>query len=143
MRDLMLFDLRQLRRIDAAVARLRTRPPAEQRRLGNLLRALESERTELLREAAVAWYLAGAMAPLAPLRAHRSAPQEKRDPAPDDSLRSATPVQDGTVQPLADPIVQALLLADRLGPEDLEELMGRVAARLQSRSGSLAGALPW
>jgi hypothetical protein len=39
----------QLRRIDEALAQLRRRPQAEQRKLIHLVTALRSERTEILR----------------------------------------------------------------------------------------------
>ncbi len=49
MRTLIAHDDGQLRRLDSAIAALQARPPAERSRASHLLRALESERAELLR----------------------------------------------------------------------------------------------
>lgn len=49
MRALVALDDVQLRRIDSAIARIESRPPAEQRKLSCLLTALQSEKAELLR----------------------------------------------------------------------------------------------
>ena len=51
---------------------------------------------------------------------------------------STTGLPRGVSEALADPIVQALMAADRVDPKGVEELLRRVAARLAS--GRAAGA---
>jgi hypothetical protein len=75
-----------------------------------------------------------------------------RHPREDDSASSkpapaadaeATLLPRGVAQALADPIVRALMAADRIDPNGMAELMCRMAARLRSRSASAEGSLPW
>jgi hypothetical protein len=75
-----------------------------------------------------------------------------RHPREDDSASSklaspadaeATALPRGVAQALADPIVRALMAADRIDPKSMAELMCRMAARLRNRSASAAGSLPW
>ena len=49
MRTLVARDDGQLNRVEAAIAGLKARPPAERNRLTMLLSALESEKAEILR----------------------------------------------------------------------------------------------
>lgn len=52
MRALMALDGVQLHRIDSAIARIQSRPAAEQAKMANLLAALQSEKAEILRYSA-------------------------------------------------------------------------------------------
>jgi len=79
-------------------------------------------------------------------------PRFRGDDSEDDSASSklaspadteATALPRGVAQALADPIVRALMAADRIDPKSMAELMCRMAARLRNRPASAAGGLPW
>ena len=55
----------------------------------------------------------------------------------------ATTLPCGVAQAIADPIVRALMAADRIDPKSVAELMCRMAARLRNRPASAVGGLPW
>ncbi len=48
---------------------------------------------------------------------------------------AATGLSRGVSEALADPIVQALMAADRVDPKGVEELLRRIAAQLASSAG--------